>query len=144
MAEFEISQKLHQPRKTVWSFFSQFHNRSQWIPGVSDSKLLTPGPLAVGSRYSQTRTVDGRTETNEFEITEYEPERKWSAVARPRGCVLTYQYIFEGDGPQTVVNLKITLEPVGFLGKVFLPMGLKTARSCDSSQLSGLKSAIGG
>lgn len=144
MAEFELTQKIHQPRKTVWSFFTQFHNRQQWMPGVSDSRLITPGPLAVGSRYSQTRTVAGRTETYEFEITELEPERRWSAVARPRGCVLRYDYDFEGEGPQTVVTLKVRLEPVGFLGKVLLPLGLKTARSCDSAQLTGLKSAIGG
>jgi carbon monoxide dehydrogenase subunit G len=147
MAEFdgiETTQKINQPRKTVWAFFCAFHNRNQWIPGVSDAKLLTAGPLAVGSRYSQTRSFEGKTETLEFEITELEPEKTWVAMARPKGCVITYRYDFGGEGPQTIVTLKVHAEAVGFLNKLLLPLGLKTAKASDPAQLAGLKSAIGG
>lgn len=144
MARFTRTQRIARPRAEVWAFFDDFANAPKWITGVSKTELVGSGPMQVGARFRETRTVAGRTETNEIEITTYDPPRKYAATARVGGGEMTYTYTFTEAGNSTDVELVAEITVKNFLYRLFVPIGFAMMKKYDGDQLDRLKTAIEG
>ena len=59
----------------MFGFLAQFGNVPLWNYAISETRKITGGPVGVGSRYRQTRTLPTRSEET-FEVTEFEPDRR--------------------------------------------------------------------
>lgn len=56
----------------------------QIIGGVQSIELLTPGPIRVGTRFSQTRIMFGQRTTNEMTVTILERPRRLRLISEDR------------------------------------------------------------
>jgi len=64
------------PRDDAFAYTAEFANIADWDPGVISSTRLTPGPIAVGSRFHvEARSVRG-TLPMTYEIIDLEPNRR--------------------------------------------------------------------
>ena len=59
----------------VFSYLAEFENVPQWNYAIAKTQKVTDGPVQVGARYRQLRTVPARSEEC-FEVVEYEPDRR--------------------------------------------------------------------
>ena len=71
----------------VFAYLAHFENVPLWNYAISDTRKTSSGPVGVGSRYRQTRTLPTRSE-EAFEVTEFEPDRRLSIKGRSddRAC----------------------------------------------------------
>lgn len=71
-----VSSSIAASRDRVWKVLTDLDNAATLIPSIKAVERLTDGPYAVGTRWRETRTMLGRTETHELEVAEaVEPER---------------------------------------------------------------------
>lgn len=90
---------------TVYRFIADdfARNYPRWSPEVKDLRLLTSGPVKVGSRARQVRVDQGRRTESTFRIT------RMQAPQPPQPGQLT----FEGASPRFVVDYRLDPEEAG-------------------------------
>jgi len=90
---------IRRPADTVYRFIAEDFERNypRWSPEVKDLRVLSSGPLKVGSRARQVRVDQGRRTESTFRITRM-------ASPRPPDAG---QLTFEGMSPRFVVDYHI-------------------------------------
>lgn len=87
-------------------------------------EMLSPGPLAVGTRFRETRVMYGREATEEMTVAELEAPRRFVLTAFNHGTAYRVEHQFEPQGGGTRMTLAFEGRPVGLVAKLFLPLGL--------------------
>jgi hypothetical protein len=93
---------IQRPAEVVYRFIAEEFERNypRWSPEVKELRLLTNGPLKVGSRARQVRVDQGRRTESTFRITRMQSPRPPAAG----------QLRFEGSSPQFVIEYLIDPE----------------------------------
>jgi hypothetical protein len=62
-------------RPDVFAFLSDFENLPLWNYALRSTRQVVPGPVAVGTRYEQTRTIP-KPATETFVVIAFQPDRE--------------------------------------------------------------------
>ena len=57
MQTFENTVTIQRPADEVFAFLADFENIPRWNYAIEETKKASAGPVGVGTRYRQTRTV---------------------------------------------------------------------------------------
>ncbi len=138
MARAEFSTTIKRPVEDVFAVISNIENTPKWTSGALEAKQTSPGPIGVGTTARSVNKFLGRRIENESEITEFEPNRKysWQSTSGPfplQGSVTLAQ--IEGG---TRVNSIIEAEPAGFF-RLAEPLIVSIAKRQFQSDLDNLK-----
>jgi uncharacterized membrane protein len=98
----------------VYAYLSDLENTPRWNWAITETKKSTPGPIAVGTRYRQTRSVPRQT-TEYLEISALEPNRRIEVQGTL--AQLPAHLIYELNETETGTELvnTVRLEPQGAL-----------------------------
>ena len=131
---FEDSAVIAAPPATVWEVYSDVEHWPDWTESVTSVELLDPAPLRVGSR---ARIRQPRLPVAEWTVTEIDPGRSFTWVARGPGVRSTGTHVVEphADGARATA----ILDQGGPLGPVvgFLTRGI--TRRYLAMEAAGLK-----
>jgi uncharacterized membrane protein len=95
------------PREEVAAYLQDPANDTTWIGGLRSARLLTPGPVAVGSRIERVASFLGRRVEYVNEITELTGDRLvMRSVRSPFPMRVTYGHERAGDGA-TEVSVRV-------------------------------------
>jgi carbon monoxide dehydrogenase subunit G len=108
--------------ETVYAIFTDLENMEQRIEGIDTIEMITDGPIGVGTRFKETRTMMNRSETQEMEITAIEPNHSFTLSSEACGCVYTIVHRFKSIGSATMVELDFEGRPLTFTAKLFTPL----------------------
>ena len=105
---------IARPRAEVAAFAMNAENDPIWISGVVEAKILTPSPLAAGSRVSRVATFLGRRIEYVNEVVEYDPQSGMvmRSIKGPFPMKLTYAFDDVAEG--TVARIRVEGEAGGF------------------------------
>ena len=114
MGVAKVGVRIGRPVEDVFGVLTHVENVPKWNRNAIDVKLLTPGPMRVGSRRQATiRGFAGRPTTNIAEMVEFEPNRRmlvqcvegqftWQALIElapiPEGTALDWTWTFARTG----------------------------------------------
>ncbi len=128
---------IDRPLGEVFAYLAQFENVPQWNHAIRETRMTSRGPVGVGARYVQNRTLPTRGEET-FEITEYEPDRKLSirGTFGPFPGRIAYELEPMNDG--TRLTNAVALEPSGLLS-VFAPLATSRIKAEVAANLATLK-----
>jgi carbon monoxide dehydrogenase subunit G len=138
--EFSNTITINRPPAEVFEFLAHFENVPRWNYAISETRKVTDGPVGVGSRFQQTRTIPSLSEET-FTVTEFEPQRSLSI----RGTVGPFEgdisYLLEPAGTGTALTNAANLQATGPLRLV---AGLATGRvkSAVAENLDALKQIL--
>jgi uncharacterized protein YndB with AHSA1/START domain len=124
----------------VFAFLAHFENVPQWNYAIAETRKITDGPVGVGSRYRQTRTLPTRSEET-FAVTEFEPVHRLSiggGLGPFEGEVL---YLLEPMGNATVLTNTMTLQPSGPL-RLVAPLAAPRVKAAVAANLDTLKQIL--
>jgi uncharacterized protein YndB with AHSA1/START domain len=81
------------PLDDVWAVLTDPEKSPIWSAPTIEEHWLTPPPHGLGSRRRAVNRGFGRTQTNDAEVTAYEPKRSWTmtSVSGPR-FVMTAEF----------------------------------------------------
>ena len=98
---------IGRPREEVAAYLQDPANDTTWIGGLRSARLLTPGPVAVGSRVERVASFLGRRIRYVNEITELTGDRLvMRSVRSPFPMRVTYGHRRAGDSA-TEVSVRV-------------------------------------
>lgn len=110
MISFATTIEIAQNVERVYAYIADLEHTPEWNWAITSSEKITPGPVAIGTQYRQTRSVP-RQGMEVIEITGLEPGRRMD-VAGTLGSFrarLSYEFVASPTG--TRLTNKVELEP---------------------------------
>jgi carbon monoxide dehydrogenase subunit G len=126
----------------VFAFLTRFENLPLWNYALEETRRVDTGPVGVGARYVQTRTIP-RPAVETFEVTRFSPDHRVDIRGTLGPFRAEISYLLEADGEGTVVTNSMDLEPSGALHLV-APVARPGIRSAVAANLDVLKRLLEG
>lgn len=141
MAGFNLSEWISRSPKEVFDFIITSDNAPKVVPSVKSMVKLTEGPARLGTRYRETRLMNGREQHAELEVVAYEPNHRYAMKNVTGGIETVYRYTFQPEADGTRVDLACEVE-AGGLKKLMLPIVVSILKKEDGDHLQRLKKAL--
>ena len=138
MAKAEISTTIKRPVEDVFAVMSNVENNPKWSAVALESKKTSPGPIGVGTTTRFVGKFLGRRIESESEVTEFEPNRKYSWQSKSGPFPIKASTTFEQIEGGTRVNTTADAEPGGFF-KLAEPLIVSMAKRQFQSDLDNLR-----
>ena len=120
---------IDRPRDQVAAYLRDPANDTKWIGGIRSARLLTPGPVTVGSQVERVASFLGRRVQYVNEITELTADRlAMRSVRSPFPMRVTYGHRQASDGA-TEVSVRVQGDAARFYALVAPLLGLAVHRS---------------
>ncbi|MCU1530623.1 MAG: hypothetical protein JWO49_194 [Arthrobacter sp.] len=142
-----LTQHIKAPADRVWTVLSDIPGSAATLSSIDSIQMLTDGPYRKGTRWTETRTMMGRAETVEMEVSQCEapsPRRGGSTTVKARqgGADYTTRFaLAERDGG-TDLTLTFGAEVLNpsrlskAMMAVFGPIGMRITRRALSKDLA--------
>ena len=124
----------------VFSYLAEFENVPQWNYAIAKTQKVTDGPVQVGARYRQLRTVPARSEEC-FEVVEYEPDRRLRIRGQLGPLSGEISYVLQRVGDTTVLTNAADIHARGPLSIVD-PVLTRRVKSSVAANLGVLKQIL--
>ena len=139
--EFENTITINRPQNVVFAYLANLEHLPEWNYAIRRTTLLTPGPVQIGTKYTQERTLP-RAMTESLEITDFKPDFLLQVSGGfgpfPSG-VSTYQLDVAGNG--VLLRNHIQVETKGPL-KLVAPLTMSAIKSAVAQNLRVLKEIL--
>lgn len=118
MIRFSNAINIDRQPADVYAYLADLEHTPEWNWAITSSQQVTPGPIAVGTRYRQTRSVP-RPGVEMLEITGLEPPRRIDVHGKigPFDARLSYELASSGSGTRLTntaeLDPPLPLGPVG-------------------------------
>jgi carbon monoxide dehydrogenase subunit G len=94
-----LTQHIHASPEKVWSVISDIPGSAATLSGINSVQMLSEGPYGEGTRWKETRTMMGRSETVEMWVAKADPPRSTTIKALQGGADYTSRFsLAERDG----------------------------------------------
>lgn len=128
----EVERRIAAPVDAVWRLLTDLEGAWRERGGLEAVQRLTPGPFGVGTRWRETRRVNGRVVNAYLAVTSYGPGPRCvvESGAGSGSYTLEYallSYVFDGEpeavepsgaNEGSVVRVSIRTAPPGRLGRL--------------------------
>ena len=141
MTGFNMSEWVARPPKEVFDFISASENAPKIVQSVTSMVKLTEGPVRVGTRYRETRLMNGKEQQAELEIVEFEPAQKYAMQNVTSGIATVYRYNFGPERDGTRIDLVCEVKAKG-IKKLMLPLVASILKKEDGDHLQRVKKVL--
>ena len=87
--KISLTQHVNAPADKVWAVISDIPGSAATLSGIDSIQMLSDGPYGEGTRWNETRTMMGRSETVEMWVAQSEPLRSTTVKALQGGADYT-------------------------------------------------------
>lgn len=111
------------PVDCVFSTLARIENFSKAVPGITDIEFLTDQQYGVGTRFRETRVMNGREAKAVLEVVELDENRMIRLVSDEGGAVWDTVFQVEpagDDGTRMIMNMDA--RPHTFMARLITPM----------------------
>lgn len=127
------------PPELVFEVIAHIQNFSKAVPHIEKVEFLTEQHEGVGTRFAETRTMNGRKATVTLEVTEYEPPSRVRIVSDEAGTVWDSVFTVEAEGDKAKLTLAMEERAYKLMAKVMNPLIRGTVRKGLEADLDAVK-----
>jgi uncharacterized protein YndB with AHSA1/START domain len=124
----------------VFSYLADLEHLPEWNYAIQTTTKVTPGPVGVGSRYHQIRTIPVRREES-LEVVEYDEGRRLTVEGSLDAFRARLEYVLQPQGEGTVLTNTVDLVASGAL-RLVAPVATRQIRSAVAANLEVLKQLL--
>jgi uncharacterized protein YndB with AHSA1/START domain len=124
----------------VFGYLADLENLPQWNYAIQQTRKVTAGPVGVGSRYLQTRTVPVHREEG-LEVIEFDPDRSLTVRGSLNSLRALISYTLRPDGDTTALTNTVDLQPPRALN-LLAPIATHRIQSAVAANLNVLKQTL--
>lgn len=138
---FSIDLSIRRATDVVFAFLADSRNTPRWYEAVREAEPLTPGPVAVGTRYRFVRELPGGRADNLVEVVELEPNAVVTLASVDGPTPFRYRYTLSPTTEGTHLRLEGDITGEGIEGPAALlaPFASKLFARGMRSNLAELK-----
>jgi hypothetical protein len=141
MIFININTLILRPVWEVFDFITNPQNNSQWQYGSLESVQISEGCMRVGTVFSSFGHFMGRRIQSDFEVTEFETNKRYGFETISGPIQLQTSYSFETDDRGTTVVVSSLINPGGFF-KLVDPIVARMAKKQFKENLATLKGIL--
>ncbi|HMG65232.1 MAG TPA: SRPBCC family protein [Streptosporangiaceae bacterium] len=138
MPAFENTATIQRPAEEVFAFLADFEKVPMWNYAIEDTRKMSAGPVGVGTRYRQIRTIPART-TEEFEVTVFQPASRLAIRGDIGPFRATVSYELEAVAGVTRLVNAVELEPARARLKLLAPLAAPKIKAAVAQNLGKLR-----
>ena len=143
MQTFENTVTIQRPTKEVFAFLADFENIPKWNYAIEDTSKTSAGPVAVGTRYRQTRSVPSRN-VESFEVTVFEPASRLAIHGQIGPFQATISYELEARAGATRLVNNVELDPSQAMLGLAAPLATPRIKAAVAQNLGELRLILEG
>ncbi len=115
----DVQVQVAAPAATVWALITDIENSPQVVAGIDKVERLDDASgFAVGTKWRETRTMFGKTATEDMTVTVVDPGRSYTTEAHNRGVRYLSSMTVEPTGADScVLSMHFSAEVSGLLNK---------------------------
>ena len=118
MSSVTVGRVIAAPIDRVWAVFTDISAAADRIAGINSVEVLSEPAFGPGFRWRETRTVFGRSASEEMWVTDLEAPRFYEVAAASHGTEYLSRYTFAPVEGGTRVSLTFSGTPVSATAKV--------------------------
>ena len=142
MPKVRVSVFIKRPIEEVFEFVSDLENDPKYRPAHLEAKKTTTGPIEVGTSFRQVMRAMGRQDSVDFEITQYEPNRR-VAFKHTAFLGMAGSTAFEVDQVDGGTEVTFTMDgKMQGLNRVFGPIMGLMLKKVENRNLANLKTFL--
>ncbi|WP_114908115.1 SRPBCC family protein [Ornithinimicrobium murale] len=149
MNEITLSRVIEASPERVWQVLTDLERAAETLSGVTSVQLMTDGPYAVGTRWRETRTMFGRSATEEMWVAECDPLRHTEVRAESGGASYVTEFTLTplGDGGRAELSVRFGAELTSpsavtkVAMRLFGPLAARATRKALEQDLTDIASA---
>ncbi len=139
MPEIQVRQRFALPPEGAWAVLVAFERYPEWVGSYESVEFLGEALEGVGARWRQTRTVFGRSHSQEMEVMGWEAPRELVLVATESGGRYETRYQFEAVEGGTEVVTTFSVAATNPIAWVFVQtIGGRMLRSTGAAMAADL------
>jgi uncharacterized protein YndB with AHSA1/START domain len=143
MQTFENTVIIQRPAGEVFAFLADFENIPRWNYAIEETSKASAGPVGVGTRYRQTRSIPGRS-VEDFEVTVFEPARRLAIQGQLGPFQATISYQLEAAAGVTKLVNNVELNPPPAMPRLLAPLATSRIEAAVAQNLGKLKLLLEG
>lgn len=121
MGIIKTERTINAPATTVFRTVADIQNFAKAIPDIVGVEFLSEQKSGVGTRFRETREINGKEAATELEVTEYSENDYIRLVADSHGTVWDSAFTVKENGQYTTLKLVMESKPYKFLPKLMTP-----------------------
>ena len=145
MPTAKVSSDIKAPVEQVFELFTDIEHAAERVVAIKEVRVMSTGPLGLGTRWTETREVLGRLDDADMEITSFERNRTYTITHHKGGVRIDTIFTFDPTADGTRVSVEFDLNtqglPPGLLSPLEWAIGGKVEEAL-ASDLSDLKSSV--
>ncbi len=141
MAGFKRSEFIDKPVEEVFDFATDLSKAYLFMPGVTETEMLTEGGLKPGAKFRETRVMNGKKRSAVIEVVEHKRPQVHAACSAMMGMKAIYRFQFAPENTGTRVDMEAEVTG-NWLWKPFLGMMTRFMEKEDGEFLTRLKEAV--
>lgn len=114
MLKINYSVVIERPQSEVFAYVTDIENMAVWSSEVEKAWKTSEGPMGKGTTFSSVAKVLGREIENTIEVTEYEPNKKWSLRPTSGPVSGDIEFHFEPAAGGTKFSVDLDADAGGF------------------------------
>ena len=122
MTRTHVTRTISAPLDRVFDCVAHIGNFSKAIPDITNVEFLSEAQAGVGTRFKETRNMNGREATVELEVTEFVENDYIRIVSDTHGTVWDTVFKVEGVGDQTKLDMVMDAKAYKLLPKLMNPL----------------------
>ena len=139
MANQVVQRKIDAPVESVFDTVAHIENFSKAVPQIVTAEVISDVQTGVGTRFRETRIMNGREVTQELEVTEYEPDQRVRIVCDAGGTIWDSLFTTTPDGDSTQLTLDMEARPHKLLAKLTVPLMMKMIAKAVEADMDAVK-----
>lgn len=134
-----VTRTIRAPVSRVFETVGDIRNYQNAIPEIVRVEVLTDGPPDVGTRFRETRLMNGKEATTELEVTEYVKDERIRLVADAGGTIWDSLFSVRAVDEGTELTLWMEGRPYKVVPKLMTPLIMKMIRKALEGDLDAVK-----
>ncbi|SMO46622.1 SRPBCC family protein [Gracilimonas mengyeensis] len=122
MTLLTVTKQINAPLNRVFNTISDIRNFTEAVPDIVHVEFLTEQKHGVGTKFRETREINGRKATTDLEVTELKEDEYIRLVSDAGGTI--WDSLFTVKEKKGVTELTLTMEakPYKMMAKLTTPL----------------------
>ncbi len=136
-----VRRKIAAPASVVFATLTDIREYAKAVPHIVEHEFLTHGEIGPGTRFRETRLMNGKRMSNELEVKEFVPHCRARLVADAGGTIWDTVYdLEEVEIGKTHLTLTMHARAYRLLPKLLNPMIMRFISKAVATDMDHVKS----
>jgi len=134
-----VKRTIKAPIDRVFQTVANIQHFSKAVPRVVRYEILSSVESGVGTRFRETRRMNGKEQVTELEVTEYVQNDHVRMVSDSHGIIWDSLFTVKMEQDQTALTLAMEARAYKFLSKLIYPLMYKTIAKAVGRDMDSIK-----